>query len=106
MRKRIVIAGTSREGLELLPLLEANPAVELCALIGAKDPQRPGNDIVHLHVQLTADGKARPQADVDQEIMAFCRATMAPYKVPKKVIFHDALPLTAVGKLDKKALRA
>jgi GGDEF domain-containing protein len=33
MRKRIVIAGTSREGLELLPLLEANPAVELCALI-------------------------------------------------------------------------
>jgi GGDEF domain-containing protein len=33
MRKRIVIAGTSREGLELLPLLEANPAVEVCALI-------------------------------------------------------------------------
>ncbi|RIL03023.1 MAG: hypothetical protein DCC71_15780 [Proteobacteria bacterium] len=37
MRKRIVIAGTSREGLELLPLLEANPEVEVCALLAA-DP--------------------------------------------------------------------
>ena len=37
MRKRLVIAGTSREGLELLPLLEANPAVEVCALLAA-DP--------------------------------------------------------------------
>jgi len=27
------------------------------------------------------------------------------YKVPRSVHFHDALPLTAVGKLDKKALR-
>jgi GAF domain-containing protein len=33
MRKRIVIAGTSREGLELVPLLEANPEVEVCALV-------------------------------------------------------------------------
>jgi GAF domain-containing protein len=39
MRKRLVIAGTSREGLELLPLLEANPAVEVCALL-ATDPEQ------------------------------------------------------------------
>lgn len=43
--------------------------------------------------------------EIEQEILAFCRATMAPYKVPRSVHFHDALPLTAVGKLDKKALR-
>jgi GAF domain-containing protein len=33
VRKRLVIAGLSREGLELVPLLEANPAVEVCALV-------------------------------------------------------------------------
>ncbi|HTY18664.1 MAG TPA: GAF domain-containing protein [Myxococcota bacterium] len=33
MRKRLLIAGHSREGLELVPLLEANPAVEICALV-------------------------------------------------------------------------
>lgn len=37
MRKRLVIAGHSREGLELAPLLEANPAVEICAIV-VEDP--------------------------------------------------------------------
>ncbi len=32
MRKRIAIAGHSEEGLGLIPLLEANPAVEVCAI--------------------------------------------------------------------------
>jgi GAF domain-containing protein len=38
VRKRLVIAGHSREGLELVPLLEANPSVEICALLAA-DPK-------------------------------------------------------------------
>jgi GGDEF domain-containing protein/putative methionine-R-sulfoxide reductase with GAF domain len=33
VRKRLVIVGHSREGLELVPLLEANPTVEICALV-------------------------------------------------------------------------
>lgn len=37
MRKRIVIAGFSAEGLELLPLLESNPAVEVSAIV-VEDP--------------------------------------------------------------------
>jgi len=31
---------------------------------------------------------------------------MAAYKVPKQIIFIDAIPLTPVGKIDKKKLRA
>ena len=38
-------------------------------------------------------------------IKAYCRENMAPYKVPKIIEFIDAIPLTAVGKVDKKALR-
>ena len=34
MRKRLVIVGHSREGLGLIPALEANPAVEITALVG------------------------------------------------------------------------
>jgi long-chain acyl-CoA synthetase len=30
---------------------------------------------------------------------------MAPYKVPREIFFPDAIPLTSVGKIDKKALR-
>jgi long-chain acyl-CoA synthetase len=54
---------------------------------------------------LTDAAKPLDRGELEQEILAFCRTTMAPYKVPRSVHFHDALPLTAVGKLDKKALR-
>jgi len=37
VRKRLVIVGHSREGLELVPLLETNPAVEVAALV-SEDP--------------------------------------------------------------------
>jgi diguanylate cyclase (GGDEF)-like protein len=39
MGKRIAIAGHSEEGLSLIPLLEANPEIEVCALF-APDPLR------------------------------------------------------------------
>ena len=38
--------------------------------------------------------------------VAHCRQELAPYKVPKQFAFVDALPATAVGKVDKNALRA
>jgi long-chain acyl-CoA synthetase len=79
--------------------------IDLCAVIGLPDEKRPGNDIVTLQVQLTDAAKVRDRGELEQDILAFCRASMAPYKVPRSVHFHDALPLTAVGKLDKKALR-
>jgi long-chain acyl-CoA synthetase len=43
---------------------------------------------------------------VRAEILAFCRETMAAFKVPKNVVFIEQMPLTPVGKLDKKVLRA
>jgi len=47
------------------------------------------------------------EADLDdQSVLAFARSELGTYKRPKRVEFVDALPLTAVGKIDKKALRA
>ncbi|MFZ5722421.1 MAG: AMP-binding protein [Pseudomonadota bacterium] len=102
----LIVGGYKVFSVEVESKLKELAFIELCALIGEQDKQRPGNDIVHLHVQLTPEGKQRDRGEIDQEILAFCRATMAAYKVPKKIHFHDALPLTAVGKLDKKALRS
>jgi len=41
----------------------------------------------------------------EKEVLDFCRKTLAPYKVPRVVEFVEAIPLTSVGKVDKKALR-
>jgi long-chain acyl-CoA synthetase len=45
------------------------------------------------------------EGEIEREIMSHCRENMAPYKRPKIIEFVDELPLTSVGKVDKKALR-
>jgi len=101
----LIVGGYKVFSVEVEGKLKELPFVELSAIIGEPDAQRPGNDIVTLHLQLSAQGKARDRADVEAEVIEFCRENMAAYKVPKKICFHEALPLTPVGKLDKKALR-
>lgn len=41
-----------------------------------------------------------------ESVLAAARAELSSYKRPKSVVLVDALPTTAVGKVDKKALRA
>ena len=40
----------------------------------------------------------------EEEIIAFCKERLAPYKVPKLVEFRTELPKSAVGKLLRRAL--
>ena len=42
---------------------------------------------------------------VKGDIMQYATDNLAAYKVPKLIEISDELPLTAVGKLDKKTLR-
>ena len=85
--------------------LYEHPAIELCALIGVSNPERPETEIVKLVVQKSAAYKDTPDDEVRQSILAFAKEKLSPYKVPKIVEFTDAIPLTAVGKVDKKVLR-
>jgi acyl-CoA synthetase (AMP-forming)/AMP-acid ligase II len=39
-------------------------------------------------------------------VRQFCAERLAPHKIPRAVIFVDAIPLTARGKTDREALRA
>ncbi|MBS3732324.1 MAG: acyl-CoA synthetase [Desulfobacterales bacterium] len=41
----------------------------------------------------------------EEEILEVCRKNLAPFKVPKKVMFVDALPKTPTGKLLKRDMR-
>jgi len=40
------------------------------------------------------------------EIIEHCRAQLAGYKTPRKVVFVDDLPRNALGKVQKASLRA
>ena len=50
------------------------------------------------------DAEARRTADRAEDVIAWCRANLAHYKVPRTVVF-GALPKTSTGKIQKYALR-
>ena len=85
--------------------LYKHPAIGMCALIGILNPDRPDSEIVKLFVQKSEAYTDKPDEAVKEEIIAFSKEKLAPYKVPKIVEFMDAIPLTSVGKVNKKSLR-
>ena len=42
----------------------------------------------------------------EADVLAFCRERLANYKVPRRVVFRDALPRNPSGKVLKRQLRA
>jgi long-chain acyl-CoA synthetase len=101
----IVVGGFKVFSSEVEEKLSAHPAIEMCALIGLPNQERPDSEIVKLYVQKSKSYKNESNEKVEADLIAFAKETLAPYKVPKLVEFIEALPLTSVGKLDKKKLR-
>ena len=74
-----------------------HPAVLQAAVIGTPDDKW-GEAVTALIVQ--REGVATSEA----EIKTFCGEAVARYKVPKKIVFVDSLPLSASGKILKYQL--
>jgi long-chain acyl-CoA synthetase len=85
--------------------LSKHPAIDIIALIGLPNPDRPGSEIVKAYIQPDPEYKYEDQEDLKKEIIEFAKEQCAPYEVPKVIEFVDELPLTTVGKIDKKVLR-
>ena len=77
----------------------------MCAIVGEPNPERPGSEIVKLVVQKSADYAGIDKDQTKADLLAFARERLSPYKVPKTIEFVEQMPLTAVGKIDKKAVR-
>ncbi len=94
----IVSGGENVYPAEIEEVLRSHPDVLDAATIGLPD-ERWGQMVV-------ATVSLRQGATVGQEeLIQFCRERIAPYKVPKRVRFAQALPRNAAGKLLRQALR-
>ena len=101
----IIVSGFKVFSVEVEDKLSSLEFIAASALIGTPDENRPGSEIVNLYVELTPEAKQLDPVNLRADILEFCRAEMASYKVPKVIHFIDAIPLTPVGKIDKKVLR-
>ena len=99
-KKDMIIAS----GYKILPreveeVLYAHPAVQEVAVAGVPDTYR--GETVKAYIVLKAGAHA-----TEEEIVAHCRASLAPYKVPKLIEFRAELPKTAIGKVLRRILVA
>jgi long-chain acyl-CoA synthetase len=85
---------------EVEETLYAHPAVRLAAVVGVPDDYR--GEAVKAFVVLKDEQRGRVDA---AELVAFCRQRLSGYKVPRAVEFRDGLPISAAGKLLRRALR-
>ncbi len=101
----IIVGGYKVFSSEVEDKLFKHPAIGMCALIGLPNPERPDSEIVKLVVQKSEEYQGKPNDEVEAELRAFAKENLAVYKVPKIYEFVEAIPLTSVGKVDKKAMR-
>ncbi|MBU6506599.1 MAG: acyl-CoA synthetase [Alphaproteobacteria bacterium] len=93
----IISGGENISTIEVEGVLYRHPAVMEAAVVARPDEK--WGETPCAFVTLKADA----QASAD-DIIAFCRANMAGYKVPKTVVFGP-LPKTSTGKIQKFVLR-
>jgi long-chain acyl-CoA synthetase len=91
----INVAGLKVDPQEVERVLTACEGVVECAVVPLEDPA--GGEVVRAVVVTS-------QATTARELQQFCRARLAPHKVPREVTFVDALPRTGTGKVLLKEL--
>lgn len=95
----IISGGFNVYPTEVESILSTHPEVAAVAVVGVPDPKW-GEAVKAFVVR-------RPGATVDAPaLMAMVRKARGAVHTPKSVEFTDRLPLTSLGKVDKKRLRA
>ncbi|RMF70131.1 MAG: long-chain fatty acid--CoA ligase, partial [Calditrichaeota bacterium] len=98
-KKDMIIAG----GFNIFPreveeVLYEHPGVLEAAVIGAPDEYR--GETVKAFIVPKEGASLDPE-----EIVAFCRKRLAPFKVPRQIEFRESLPKSSIGKILRRVLK-
>jgi fatty-acyl-CoA synthase len=100
LKRMINASGFKVWPAEVEALMFKHPAIQEACIISTKDAYR--GESVKAVVVLRSTHKGQV---TEQEIIDWCRDTMAVYKVPRAVEFIDALPKSGSGKVMWRALQ-
>jgi len=94
----IITGGFNVYPREVEEFLFTHPAVQNAAVVGAEDPKL--GETVHAFIILRESCTAS-----EEDLINHCKGKMANFKVPQRVEFVDAFPMTQSGKVQKFRLR-
>ena len=95
----VIVAGYNVYPREVDEVLLEHPKILEAVAVGVNDPTR--GESLKAYVVL------RPGETLTRsEVIAWCRAKLASYKIPRQVEFRDSLPKSIVGKVLRRVLRA
>jgi acyl-CoA synthetase (AMP-forming)/AMP-acid ligase II len=96
-RDFIKSGGTRVSSNEVLGVIAELPAVEEVAVVGV--PHDLLGEAIHAFVVVSRTAGLLPD-----DVRAYCRRRLPPYKIPEKVVFIDKMPHNGSGKLCKSKL--
>ena len=98
----VITSGGYRIGPgEVEDCLLRHPAVALCGVVGVPDPVR--TEAVKAFIVLKEEVEGTPE--LARAIQDFVRTRLAAHEYPRHVAFVSELPMTATGKIIRRALR-
>ncbi len=98
-KKDVIITGAFNVyPKEVEAVLYRHPAVAACAVVGVPDPE--WGEAIKAFVVVKEGATVTAE-----DLVALCRAHLADYKKPRCIAFVEALPLSPIGKISRKALR-
>lgn len=98
----IISGGYNIAGPEVEAALLSHELVAECAVVSAADEQR--GSIVQAHVVLKDE--AEGSDDTALLLKDYVKATIAPYKYPRSIVFCESLPKTPTGKIQRYLLKS
>lgn len=97
-RDMVISGGVNIYPAEIENVLVNCPGVRDCAVFGVPDPEF-GESLI---AAIEAEPGAKP---APADVVVFLEQRLARFKVPRRLVFHDALPREASGKIFKRKLR-
>lgn len=96
-KEMIIASGYNIFPIEVEEVIYQHPAVAEACVFGIPDPYR-GETVMAVIVP------KNEMPVTEKEIIDWCSARLAKYKVPRSVEFRDRMPKTAVGKILRRSL--
>ena len=96
------VGGIWASPMEIESTVISHPAVVECAVVAQTD----GSDLIKPKAYVVLMDDVVGSAELEKEIIDYCRENMAAYKRPRWVEFVDELPKTATGKIQRFKLRS